>query len=135
MPKQAVLARSVEQVAGDLAAYPPEAFAFVQQGLAWTVKALHQQRPPGASRHVTGQELAEGLRQVASHKWGKLARTVLERWRITGTFDFGRIVYAMIEAGLLAKTDSDVIDHFRDVYDFEQAFEVEYTIELATVLP
>jgi uncharacterized repeat protein (TIGR04138 family) len=118
-----------------MSAYPVDAFVFVQQGLAWTVKARHGQRPAGECRHVTGRELAEGLREVATHKWGRLARTVLERWHITATLDFGRIVFALIEAGLLAKSDEDALDDFRDVYDFGEAFESRYRIEPTLVLP
>jgi uncharacterized repeat protein (TIGR04138 family) len=135
MPKQAVLARSVEQVACELGAYPIAAFHFVEQGLAYTVRQIHATTTVGKSHHVSGQELAEGLREVALHKWGMLAGLVLSRWKINATIDFGRIVYAMIDAGLLAKNDTDALDDFRDVYDFADAFEVEYKITPALVLP
>ena len=42
---------------------------------------------------------------------------------------FWKIVYALIEAGHMQKTDRDSIDDFRNVYDFKTAFEAGYRIE------
>ena len=117
------------QVVEDVGLYPPEAFAFIQKGLNHTVQQCHgKQKDPRASRHVTGQNLCDGLREVALAEWGRMARTVLRRWNITSTLDFGRIVFAMVDAGLMQKTEDDTIEDFRNVYDFRSAFEVEYQI-------
>ena len=126
--------KSVQQVVQDVGLYPPEAYAFIQKALGHTVQKLHgKQKDPKASRHITGQDLCEGLREVALTEWGRLARTVLRRWNITSTLDFGRIVFAMVEGGLMQKTDDDSIEDFRNVYDFRVAFEVEYQIASATL--
>ena len=110
--------------------YPPEAFAFVQHGLRYTIDQIRRHDPsmPEEGRHVSGQELCLGLRDFAVRQYGLLARTVFSRWNITQTDDFGRIVFAMVEHGLMRKTDEDSIDDFRSVYDFEEAFE---TLEVA----
>lgn len=125
----------------DVEVYPLEAYEFVQRGLDHTVRKLGRSRgdasadddvvahrpadahrPDDAdlprSQHVTGQELSLGLRAYAWERWGLLARTVLRRWNITSTMDFGKIVYAMIEGGVLAKSPTDKLDDFRNVYDF-----------------
>ena len=47
---------------------------------------------------------------------------MLGKWGINATEDFGRIVFALVDAGLLRKTDEDTIDDFRGVYDFRDAF-------------
>ncbi|MCE9592002.1 MAG: hypothetical protein K8S99_15955 [Planctomycetes bacterium] len=73
-------------------------------------------------RHVTGRQLCMGLRDFAIEQYGLLARTVLRRWRINSSEDFGHIVFAMVDAGLMGKTDDDTIRDFTDVYDFETAF-------------
>lgn len=110
-------------------AYPPEAYDFVQQGLSYTVQLVHgPAAKPRANRHVTGQDLCEGMRAYALDQYGMLARSVLRHWNIEATLDFGRIVFAMIEAGQMQKTDDDTIEDFRDVYDFRAAFELEYRI-------
>lgn len=108
--------------------YPTDAFEFVQRGLEYTVNRTHKKPPAGKleqdppSRHVTGQDLCEGLRLYAIAQYGLLARTVLRRWHVTTSQDFGRIVFAMVDAGLMHKTPDDSLDDFTDVFDFAQAF-------------
>ena len=119
----------MQQVVEDLGLYPPEAYAFIQQGLSFTVQKLHGKvKDPKANRHVTGADLCEGLRELALNQWGRLARTVLRRWNITTTLDFGRIVFAMVEAGLMQKTEDDSLEDFRNVFEFRTALEAEYQI-------
>lgn len=105
--------------------YPPAAYVFVQEGLRQTserVYAIDDDLEGDGSRHVTGQELCVGLRDYAVNEFGPLARTVLHDWGIRQTRDFGKIVFTMIEAGLLRKTDEDSIDDFVDVFNFDEAF-------------
>ena len=119
----------MQQVVNDLGLYPPEAYAFIQQGLSYTVQRVHGKvKDPKASRHVNGSDLCEGLRELALQQWGRLARTVLRRWNVTSTVDFGRIVFAMVEAGLMQTTEDDNLEDFRNVYDFRVAFETDYQI-------
>lgn len=104
--------------------FPPQAYQFVRDGLAHTVAMIHGSgsRSDDETRHVSGQQLCQGLKDFAIKQYGLLARTVLERWHIQGTEDFGRIVFAMIDAELMRKTDDDTMDDFRGVYDFDEAF-------------
>lgn len=127
--KQVLPERSIEEVVAELGLYPIEAFEFIQQGLAFTAQQAAADVAAGKrSRHVTGQELCMGLRDFAIAQWGLLARSVLRRWNIACTLDFGRIVFAMVDAGLMSKTDDDSIEDFRNVYDFRAAFESSYRI-------
>lgn len=106
--------------------YPPEAFMFVQEGLRHTVEKLAEQRGGSLNieeeRHISGQQLCMGLRDFAIQEFGLLARTVLAHWRIRRTEDFGRIVFALVEAGLMRKTEQDCIEDFSCVFDFEEVF-------------
>lgn len=110
--------------------FPEEAFAFVREGLEHTVGSVHGVHGPaqdveGIDRetlHVTGQDLCLGLRDLAIRKYGLLARTVLRKWGVNRTDDFGAMVYAMIDRQELRSSDQDSIDDFRSVYDFEEAF-------------
>src|SRR5918998_4374771 len=121
--------KSLQQVVEEVGLYPIEAYEFVQQGLSFTVQKLHgEPRDPNKNRHVTGQDLCEGLRELALTNWGRLAYTVLARWNIRKTIDFGRIVFALVENGYMQKTDEDELDDFKDVFDFKAAFEVDYRI-------
>lgn len=141
--------KTLQEVVDSLGVYPVDAFRFVEEGLSFTVERLNPaQVSPGrtpapgsaASRtarpmrapepkHISGQQLCEGLRDYALSQWGMMARTVLIRWRVNCTLDFGKIVYALIDAGHMQKTDQDSVDDFRDVYEFKAAFERDYRIE------
>ena len=123
--------KSLDEIVEMIGLYPREAYKFVQAGLAHTVDQLHAETAydPEANHHVTGQQLCEGLREFALKEWGLLAHTVLKRWNITTTYDFGRIVFAMVEHGHMKKTDDDTVEDFRNVYDFKTAFDASYKIE------
>ena len=125
-------AKSIQQVVTDVGLYPPEAYEFVQHGLAHTVRKIHgasAEKLEKGCRHVSGAELCEGIRELALNRWGLLARTVLARWNVRRTVDFGNIVFAMVHAGFMQTTEQDTLDDFRDVYDFKRAFETEYRFE------
>jgi uncharacterized repeat protein (TIGR04138 family) len=122
--------KTIAEVVEAVGLYPEDAYRFVQLGLGFTVERIHGAgADPEASRHITGQDLSEGLRDYALAQWGMLARTVLARWNITSTFDFGRIVFALVENGFMQKTDEDTIEDFRNVFDFRTAFDGHYKIE------
>lgn len=114
--------QSLEETVRADGRYRPEAFAFLLRGLECTSTALHGRRRGDRARHVSGRELCEGLRQLASSTWGPLARMVLERWGIRRTRDFGEMVYFLIGLGLLGKQDEDRIEDFDEVYSFDEAF-------------
>lgn len=97
-----------------------KAYFFVLSALHHVMQGL--ERP----RHISGQELAEGARDLALDQFGPLARTVLEHWGIHSTRDMGEIVFALVEAGVLVKDEDDREDDFRDIFDFEDAFERNY---------
>ncbi|MDQ3438718.1 MAG: hypothetical protein M3478_00025 [Planctomycetota bacterium] len=127
--------KPLQQIVDEVGLYPVEAFEFVQQGLSYTVQKLHgdvkDAKEEKVSRHVTGRDLCDGLREFALMNWGLLARTVLGRWNVRKTVDFGRIVFALVDNGYMQKTQDDTLDDFRDVFDFKVAFE-NYKIESPT---
>ena len=109
--------------------YPLDAFDFLHEGLAFTTSRVHGEDPTGQPRHVTGQQLSIGIRDYARHRWGRLARTVLARWNIRATIDFGEMVFLLVKLGVLGMQETDRLEHFADVYDFTTAFD-EYEIPL-----
>ncbi len=101
--------------------YKIDAYSFVLAALNATMEALER------SGHVSGQELTHGIKGFAIREYGRMARTVFEHWGIKATEDFGHIVFNMVEAGVLGKTESDSIDDFKEVFDFKKVFEDEYS--------
>ncbi len=101
--------------------YHREAYLFVREGLDYTQKNIARDAR-GRVRHVSGQELLEGIREYALQQFGPMAMTVLEEWGVRECKDFGEIVFNMVETGLLAKTEKDSRADFEPGYDFADAF-------------
>jgi len=102
--------------------YKPEAYLFVHDALGHTWARLDQRR------HVTGRELLDGIKYLALERYGPMARAVLNSWGVRTTDDFGAIVFNLVDAGLLSKTEEDDIEDFRDVYDFDDVFVRSYDL-------
>ncbi len=79
-----------------------------------------------ARRHVTGVELAWACRDFARQQFGLLAPVVLAHWGITRTEDIGRIVFTLVEVGLLVTQPGDMESDFESVYQFANAFGDSY---------
>ncbi|HCF95880.1 MAG TPA: hypothetical protein DEW46_12520 [Verrucomicrobia bacterium] len=105
--------------------YDPEAYLFLRQALDYTTNKLNRNRT-GQHKHVSGQELLNGLRAHALEQFGPLAKIVLENWGIFSCEDIGEIVFNMVEVGILGRTDEDSKDDFRNGFDFVVAFELPY---------
>jgi uncharacterized repeat protein (TIGR04138 family) len=102
--------------------YKFEAYTFVLAALHDTVSRLKK------PRHITGKELALGIRRYALDQFGPMVKTVLHHWGIHTTLDFGKIVYALIDVQLLSRQPEDKLEDFDKVYEFEEAFG-KYKIE------
>ena len=100
--------------------YHGKAYLFLLHSLHSVLEDLE------APRHITGRELAQGVRDLALERFGPMARTVLEHWGIHTTDDLGEIVFALVDCGILIKQDDDRREDFRDIYDFEETFEQDY---------
>ena len=98
-----------------------DAYVFVREALDFTQKLVVKEAR-GTVRHVSGQELLDGIRKFALDQFGPMVVTVFEEWGVKNCRDFGEIVFNMVEIGLLAKTDKDTRDDFQNGYDFTDAF-------------
>jgi uncharacterized repeat protein (TIGR04138 family) len=77
-------------------------------------------------RHVTGPELAWACRDFARQQFGLLAPVVLSHWGITRTEDIGRIVFTLVEVGLLVTQPGDSESDFEGVFQFAEVFGESY---------
>jgi uncharacterized repeat protein (TIGR04138 family) len=114
--------------------YAYEAYEFVFAALAHTQVMLGRttDEESEGSHHVSGRQLLEGVRDLALREFGLMARTVFRMWGIEKTGDFGNIVFNLIEAKLMSKTDEDTQLDFEDVYDLDQVLVHDYRIEVAS---
>ena len=119
--QEVIFDEALEQILAKDARYHRDAYHFLREALDYTQR--NQPREPRAKiRHVTGQELLDGIRRFALEQFGPMAVTVLEEWGVRRCEDFGDMVFNMVEARLLAKTEQDSRDDFRGGYDFHEAF-------------
>ena len=100
--------------------YQAGAYQFVHEALDFRVSQLPERR------HISGQELLEGVKQYAFEKFGPMARTVLNHWGLEAGEDVGRIVFLLIEVGVLSKTEEDTLDDFAGIMRFDDEFEKAY---------
>ncbi len=111
--------------------YSLQAYYFVFEALDFTVNKLGKN--PGSSketeRHVTGQQLLEGIKEFAVEQFGYMARPALEIWGIKRCEDFGEIVFNLVEGGLMGKTNTDTKDDFKGCYDFKTAFDESFQLK------
>jgi uncharacterized repeat protein (TIGR04138 family) len=100
--------------------YNREAYDFLREALEFTQRQV--KRESDISRHVSGQELLDGIREFALKQYGPMTLLVLEEWGVRRCEDFGEMVFNMVEHKILKKTEKDSRDDFKGGYDFADAF-------------
>ena len=105
--------------------YKEDAYIFVMEALAYTQKKFKR------TKHVKGEEMLKGMKELLLNKFGPMTLTVLKHWGIHNTEDFGNIVFNLVENRVLSKTEDDNIEEFRDGYDFGEVFDSGYRKQLA----
>jgi len=106
----------LERIADQRGVFRAEAYRFVLEALGRT------EAEPGDSGHISGGDLLLRIRELGGERYGALAGDVFNAWGVRGTEDFGRIVFHLVDEGLLNKRDEDTLADFIDKFDFERAF-------------
>jgi uncharacterized repeat protein (TIGR04138 family) len=123
----AIMKKSIEEIAKLDGRYSLRAFEFVHEGLSRAVKKQYPDESENKGpHHISGRELCTGLAELAAEKWGRMASVVLNQLGVKSTYDFGRIVYLMVEHKWMYARPQDSIDEFKDVYNFEEVFEKNF---------
>jgi uncharacterized repeat protein (TIGR04138 family) len=113
--------------------YHPMAYKFVFSALRFTQEQLGRDRSTEATGHISGAELLDGIRRLGLQHFGMMSIVVFKTWGIHSTDDFGKIVFQLIEAGEMRKTDDDQLGDFLGVYDFSKVFLEDYTLDTSEV--
>ena len=119
--KKVLFQDAVGQIVKKDPRYDVQAYIFLREALDYSIKLLNKPKD-GPGRHVSGQELIEGIRQHALQEFGPMAMTVLGAWGIRRCEDFGELVFNLVSAGVLGKTDADRREDFAGGYEFDVAF-------------
>lgn len=117
--------------------YAYEAYEFVCEAVGFTQDRLGRVDPEAAEdeNHVSGGELLRGACAMAIRDYGMMAPVVFRRWGIHTTDDFGTLVFKLIEAGRLSRSDNDDPEDFRDVFDLQRALADGFELSLADAAP
>ncbi|MFN8582386.1 MAG: Minf_1886 family protein [Gemmatimonadaceae bacterium] len=100
--------------------YHEHAYLFVLAALEYSQQRLSNRR------HVDGRELSLACRDLALERFGVMGRLVLAHWGVTSTEDFGRLVFTLVEAGLLIRQQTDSQEDFVEVFSFDETFDSAY---------
>ena len=114
--------QTLESILKDDSRYAVGAYVFVRMALDFTIKRLCTQDPKRKNRHVSAKEFLEGIRIFALETFGPMAMVLFEEWGVKSCEDIGQIVFNLIEAQALRKTEDDKIEDFSGGYDFKEAF-------------
>tara|TARA_R110002126_G_scaffold151471_9_gene298542 strand:- start:9789 stop:10196 length:408 start_codon:yes stop_codon:yes gene_type:complete len=110
--------------------YAFEAYHFLFSSLDEAVRLTGRGDEEGSKRHVSGNELLDGMRRHASSLYGPMAARVWRSWGIQETVDWGRIVFLLVDAQLLNRQEEDSLEDFEDGFDFDEAFVDAYRPDL-----
>ena len=100
------------------------------ESLPHAIQLAGKEHAEGSGRHVTGQEVLAGMRAYATQLFGPLAAAVWRSWGVRETIDWGRIVFLLVDNGLLNRQEQDTIEDFRAGFDFEEVFVRQYRVPL-----
>ena len=115
--------QEIENLAERDGRYKSDAYLFVCDALEYTVQKLGKNALAKEQRHISGRDLLFGISEYSADQFGPLTCSVFAHWGIEQTRDFGEIVFNLVGAKLLRKTDEDRIEDFVDVYDFAEEFD------------
>jgi uncharacterized repeat protein (TIGR04138 family) len=114
----------LERIAAEDGRYSLEAYVFLMNALDLVSSRTEMKT------HVSGEDLLQGVREYGQHRFGPTARLVFEHWGVRSTGDFGNIVFSLVDAGILGKSETDSPEDFIGVYDFSDVFEKQYDWKL-----
>lgn len=124
-------APDVRLVAAEQGRYDVEGFCFVSQSLRHAAAQAGGRRVPGERRHLSAQQLIDGVVDLAAERFGLLAEVVLRRWGIRSGDDIGAITFILIEKGVFSKQPSDRPEDFYGGPGFADALRERVSARLA----
>ena len=119
--------------------YAYEAYEFVCEAVSYTQEMLgrspEEDDDPDADYHVCGEELVRGACELAVLEFGMMAPVVFRQWGIRKTDDLGNIVFNLIRAERLSKSDRDGPEDFHDLFDLDKALAEGFELTAEDVNP
>jgi len=115
--------QAIEDLAERDGRFKKDAYLFIYDALQYTVDKLGKTKLPKEERHISGRDLLYGISEFALDQLGPLTYSVFTHWGVHKTRDFGEIVFNLVDADLMSKTERDNIEDFTDAYNFAEEFD------------
>lgn len=132
--QQAQFETAIERIVRRDDRFDPQAYLFLKDALDFTLKRAAEGND-GQPRHVSGRELLEGFRDLALQEFGPMAATLMLEWNLRSTRNIGEMVFHLIDEQMFGKQDSDTLDDFDGIYEFDDAFTTPFLPQHSTALP
>lgn len=100
----------------EITSYPAALLDVMRQGISAAVTAK------GVRGHVSAQELCNGIRQYMLKEYGAETHDTFASWGITSWSDVGKVVFRMINAGIMMETEQDRLNDFDNVEGLNDVF-------------
>lgn len=111
-----------------------EAYEFVSDAVTFTQTRLGRTAAEpgddGDDRHVSGAELLRGTCELANREFGLMASVVFKQWGLRTTDHVGEIVFKLIKAKLLSKSERDDPADFNGLFDLHEALRDGFELTL-----
>lgn len=119
--------------------YPYEAYEFVCEAVTYTQEQLgrvpEDDDDPDADYHVCGAELLRGVCELAVEEFGMMAPVVFRQWGLRMTDDIGNLVFNLIRAERLSRSDRDDPDDFAQVFDLDKTLTEGFELTVGDAAP
>lgn len=106
--------------------YSYEAYQFVCDAVNFTQERLGRVEDEPDDAHVNGNELLRGACEFAVQEYGLMAPVVFKLWGIRTSDDIGDMVFRLIEAERLSKSENDAPDDFRGLFNLDKMLADEF---------
>lgn len=116
---------AIENIVRRDSRFDPQAYLFLKEALDFTLKRAAEDND-GQARHVSGQELLEGFRDLALQEFGPMAATLMDEWGLSSTRNVGEMVFQLIDEQMFGRQETDTLEDFEDIYDFDEAFRAPF---------
>ena len=115
----------IEQLSSTTGAFPVEAYLLVFDALNKCLLAHKKTR----LEPISALELSQAMAEILRDGFGPFASHLLQKWGIRSTNDFGRLVYELVDAGLLALNEGDTIEDFNELFPLMDFLNEPFTAE------
>lgn len=114
----------IKAIQEDDSRYSSGAYYFLREALDYTIKdSVNSDTDSKISKHITGQELLEGIKHYALERYGPMAFDLFKSWGVINCKDFGNIVFNLVDCQVLGKNERDSPKDFEKGYNFKNAFQ------------